>query len=36
MVPEVWVFGEDKVVTELEVVVVVVGPREVPSEEVLG
>lgn len=35
MVPEVWVFGEDKVATEL-VVVVVGGPREVPSEEVLG
>ena len=33
MVPEVWVFGEDKVATEL---VVVGGPRVVPSEEVLG
>ena len=33
VVPEVWVFGEDKVATEL---VVVGGPRVVPSEEVLG
>jgi len=33
VVPEVWVFGEDKVAIE---VVVVVGPRVVPSEEVLG
>ena len=34
VVPEVWAFGEDKVATE--VVVVVVGPRVVPCEEVLG